>query len=980
MKNLRAALLWSIVLMGLHLSAQDTYRYKLTVQLNDQASSRQNQWLDVYIALEKQLDYQAWNKTIGQQRISNEAKTKQLLAELRANARNTQGPLVAFLQSRGALMIKSYYIANAVGCRIPYSLLPELGSRSDVKWIGENLPLLPTDNSNVVAAPPAPNGRENGLTAIGAPEMWAMGYTGYGGIAFTADTGVDPTHPAIKSKYRGFTVGDQQGWYNYNGSDSSPFDCDQHGTHVTGTIIGLDRETKDTIGVAFNAQWIGGAILCGIGTEDNIGAFEWSINPDGDTATVNDIPHVINNSWYDPSLSGLDCYSVYVPVLEAMEAAGIAVIFSAGNEGPDPGTITQPHNINISELNAFTVGALNANTAALPIAIFSSKGPSHCDGEGSIKIKPEVSAPGVNVRSCIRDGQYGLLSGTSMAAPHVSGAVLLLREAFPYLRGRDFKEALYQSCIDLGEVGEDNTFGMGIINVPKAFKYLVDKGNQPVNPIAQNDIQLVDVKHRKFSCESSIYPLITVFNGGQDTIRSFDLVINDGQTTTTLTQSGIALAPQQSLEVEYAPLIVGVGKKEFRFTVINPNGEADDRDFNNTQVLSITVNDLPIEDIKLEVDQTGLCIGSRIILPNLSKPDEGIGTEYFESIFSEDVVFEGDKYFYTITRPTTIYAQRRFYETMENKISNGTELSAEKGLGLKFDVSKKVRLDSLTVYANVKGVRRFIIYNQDNDTIGDFKKFIKVGRNTFPVDVTIPAGEDNKIVMTEGLGLSVNTADVNFPYVDKKGVLTIHAATSGTAYPFFYEWQISHSDDCNRVPIKINANNTLTGEARFLLSTNVVTLPDATVNSTNLSKGAITHLWDTGDGGTYETENITHTYTAVGNYTVTYRLVDSAGCYAFRTLPLEVRMAVGVQDEELSDVTIYPVPVRDLLRVEGLILSEDTKMHIIDVSGKVRSEQTVDRSTTDTQVSTIDLQDGVYYLRWKQGQSVKYARFVKIAE
>ena len=234
-------------------------------------------------------------------------------------------------------------------------------------------------------------------------------------------------------------------------------------------MIGLDRNTNDTIGVAFNANWIGSPILCGIGTEDNVAAFQWALDPDGNPNTIDDMPDVINNSWHDSSLDTTDCVSIYVPILDALEAAGIAVVFSAGNEGPDAETITQPHNINTNLVNTFTVAALDGNTPSLTVADFSSRGPSHCGGTGSLLIKPEVAAPGVSVRSSILNGEYGTKSGTSMAAPHVAGAILLLKEAFPTLTGSELKLALYYTCTDLGDPGEDNTYGMGIIDVFEAI-------------------------------------------------------------------------------------------------------------------------------------------------------------------------------------------------------------------------------------------------------------------------------------------------------------------------------------------------------------------------------------------------------------------------------------------------------------------------------------------------------------------------------
>ena len=146
------------------------------------------------------------------------------------------------------------------------------------------------------------------------------------------------------------------------------------------------------------------------------------------------------------------------------------MVFSASNEGPDTLTIGDPPMENWDSVLMFSVGAINGNVPNLNIADFSSRGPTVCSGEGSLLIKPEVSAPGVAVRSALSGGEYGTLGGTSMAAPHVSGALLLLKEAFPYLPGVALMLALYYSCTDLGIPGEDNNYGMGGISLPAAYE------------------------------------------------------------------------------------------------------------------------------------------------------------------------------------------------------------------------------------------------------------------------------------------------------------------------------------------------------------------------------------------------------------------------------------------------------------------------------------------------------------------------------
>ena len=116
--------------------------------------------------------------------------------------------------------------------------------------------------------------------------------------------------------------------------------------------------------------------------------------------------------------------------MNAIEAVGIANVFSGGNSGPNNSTVNSPQRINTSEVNTFCVGSVNGNTSfPYNISNFSTRGPTQCSGTGSLLIHPEVVAPGQNVRSAWEQNSFNTISGTSMAAPHVSGAILLLKEA-----------------------------------------------------------------------------------------------------------------------------------------------------------------------------------------------------------------------------------------------------------------------------------------------------------------------------------------------------------------------------------------------------------------------------------------------------------------------------------------------------------------------------------------------------------------------
>ncbi|MDH3252034.1 MAG: S8 family serine peptidase, partial [Ignavibacteria bacterium] len=411
-------------------------------------------------------------------------RATRVINALQEKAVATQADLLSFLSSRSPDELSQftpYWVANIVLVEGTPSLLKQISHRRDVSFM--DFDYVPEPDDAVDEGPAAvsvPNGSEPGLRAINAHKLWALGYTGAGRLVMNIDTGVDVTHPALSSSWRGNSVPLSQAWL---GDSTMPYGCEDHGTHVMGTILGLNPSTNDTTGVAPGAEWIAAqAINCGVST---ISAFQWAMDPDGNPGTITDMPDVIANSWGIGSGGG--CLTqTYGSVLNAVETAGIAVVFSAGNSGPSAGTITGPKNINFTLVNTWATGNVDANTPGFPMRNSSSRGPSGCGGSGPLLIKPEAVAPGVSVRSTVFNGNYGLKSGTSMACPHVAGSVTLLKQMYPNKTGAELKMALYETARetpsdleanDPGEpvgstTGEDNNFGRGLIDVFAAAAHL----------------------------------------------------------------------------------------------------------------------------------------------------------------------------------------------------------------------------------------------------------------------------------------------------------------------------------------------------------------------------------------------------------------------------------------------------------------------------------------------------------------------------
>ena len=370
---------------------------------------------------------------------------------------------------------------------------------------------------------------EPGVKIINAHLLWAQGITGQGRIVMNIDTGVHPNHPALNFKWRGNHVPVGQAWFDPSGT-TVPSDCDGHGTHTMGTMNGWSPTTGDTVGVAPDAEWIAAKTICSSPhTSNSVAAFQWAMNPDGNPLTISDMPDAISNSWYDPDVTN-ECSGIYKTTLDAVEAAGIAVVFSAGNSGPGASTITKPKNLSTNEVNIFCTAAIDGaqyiggNTN--PIASFSSRGPSTCGGTGSLLIKPEVSAPGVSVRSSGSATGYTVLSGTSMASPHIAGAVALLKQFAPNLTGRQILEALYNTAIDLGAAGEDNNYGKGLIDVYAAFLSLGTPDTTAPDPIT--DLSVGSATSNSLTLQWTV-PYDSSMNG----VRGYDIRYSTAPITDT---------------------------------------------------------------------------------------------------------------------------------------------------------------------------------------------------------------------------------------------------------------------------------------------------------------------------------------------------------------------------------------------------------------------------------------------------------------
>src|SRR5882762_3640771 len=355
-------------------------------------------------------------------------------------AQTTQGPILQLLQDRN-IEHQSFYIVNAILVKGDRQLAEMLAARPDVAHVTGN-PIIhndlpqrgPVEQSPL--QPGAPATIEPGITYTHAPDVWALGFRGETIVIAGADTGIRWTHNALKAHYRGWDG--QNANHNFNWHDSihdsvgnpcgndSPEPCDDffHGSHTIGTAIG-DDGAGNQIGMAPGAKWIGCRNMDqGNGTPARyIECMEFFLAPypiGGGQGYPTKPPDITTSSWGCPPSEGCSVTSLQAAV-EAQAAAGIMMVVAAGNAGSGCSTVVDPPSFYEA---SYTVGALNTGTDV--IAGFSSRGPVTIDQ--SNRTKPDITAPGTNTRSCDNscDSCYTNASGTSMATPHISGAMALL--------------------------------------------------------------------------------------------------------------------------------------------------------------------------------------------------------------------------------------------------------------------------------------------------------------------------------------------------------------------------------------------------------------------------------------------------------------------------------------------------------------------------------------------------------------------------
>jgi subtilisin family serine protease len=409
--------------------------------------------------------------------LPRELVREAVVDRLKYVAGSTQGDLLAYLEEQRDLgnvgYVKPFWVVNLVVCEATPGVIRELLERPDVARVetGSDRP----DEWVGVGALDRDGALAWGVDKIGAPFVWDdYGYDGDGVVVAVTDTGVNYNHydlcehlwyntdeipgNGIDDDHNGY-IDDYIGYYfdGEGGGGPDPMDDDSHGTHCAGSVAS-DGAAGIDCGVAPLTQIM------------SLKVWMWA-TPQGEASVWEAWQYALDNGADAASVSLGWLYewnpdrSTWRAVAENCLAGGLTLVVAAGNEGPDPQTVTCPGDVP----GVITVGATNVRDE---IAGFSGRGPvdwSDIDPYYDYPnlTKPDVCAPGVDIVSCSWSDDDGYLwgwNGTSMATPHTAGTVSLLLDAAPALSPIQLKAALEDYARELGDPGKDNTYGSGRVN------------------------------------------------------------------------------------------------------------------------------------------------------------------------------------------------------------------------------------------------------------------------------------------------------------------------------------------------------------------------------------------------------------------------------------------------------------------------------------------------------------------------------------
>ncbi len=377
-----------------------------------------------------------------------EARGRFVVDRLRAVAERSQARVRAHLESK-SIAFQPFWVDNLILVpSAPREILDDLVGFAEIEVLRADRKMLLVEPVGTAQAPEQGRAVEANISHVKADQAWGLGIDGSGLVVAGIDTGVRYTHEVLLPHYRGNLGGGvfdhNYSWLSGDGGSPTPSDGHGHGTHTMGTMVGDDGGANQ-VGMAPGATWIAcsGCPNGNCTTAALLTCAQWvaAPYPVGNPGSPDPArrPHVVNNSWGD---CGQSYDPWYQGVVDSWHAAGVYPVFANVNAGncwypypPGCNTVGNPGRYG----NVTGVGSTGQSNGQY--ASHSNWGPTDdpdtVNPNGYPTVKPQVVAPGVDIRSAVSSGNsaYASWDGTSMSAPHVAGLVALVWQAGPCLVG-----------------------------------------------------------------------------------------------------------------------------------------------------------------------------------------------------------------------------------------------------------------------------------------------------------------------------------------------------------------------------------------------------------------------------------------------------------------------------------------------------------------------------------------------------------------
>jgi len=451
-----------------------------------------DEYLAVNVVLKEQFDAGLLASLVeGLPKPQRRAETARVLKEFSDRA---QAGLVAALEPGGARDIMPLWVVNAVYCEATPELIRLVAERPDVDYVSYDLSYAPDVLEEPGESVPPSDEIPWGVQKINAPAVWTQGYTGQGIVVGIIDTGCDYTHPDFADHLWTDSNYPFHGW-DFENNDNDPMDDQGHGTNTAG-FAGSDGTAGSQCGAAPDAR----LMICRVRTmADTISesqvwaAMQFCVAPPLSPASGAD-SYLTTLGWL---ISWNPQQATWRTTMDNLLATGLSQVVSAGSEGNSnppynlrcPGNVPppwwNPQNTGVGALSGAV--ACGATDSSDYIASMSSQGPVTWGTVTPFNdypyppglTKPEVCAPGINVKTTQLGGGYTVVSGTSWATAYVAGAVALILSKNSTLSPAAVDSLLETSAVDRGPSGKDNTYGAGRIDVLAAVTGVAEGSSTP---------------------------------------------------------------------------------------------------------------------------------------------------------------------------------------------------------------------------------------------------------------------------------------------------------------------------------------------------------------------------------------------------------------------------------------------------------------------------------------------------------------------